>query len=171
MLAVGRTIRKTTFKDLPEVMKIYADGRQIMYNCKNPEQWGDFHPPQSMVEEDIKQGKSYVYVVNLDGLSEAILAVFFLCTEPDPTYKVIDGSWLNEEPYGTVHRIARRDIPEAKGAGAFCLNWCYDQTKNIRIDTHKDNVPMLKLLKNLGYTECGIIYLENGDERVAFQKS
>ncbi len=24
----------------------------------------------------------------------------------DPTYQQIDGAWLNDQPYGTIHRIA-----------------------------------------------------------------
>mgnify|MGYP003296922186 CR=1 FL=1 len=40
---------------------------------------------------------------------------------------------------------------------------------NIRIDTHHDNVVMQRLLKKLGFQYCGIIHLENGDPRLAFQ--
>jgi RimJ/RimL family protein N-acetyltransferase len=41
---------------------------------------------------------------------------------------------------------------------------------NLKIDTHRDNIPMQKVLKRNGFSECGIIYIENGDERIAFQK-
>jgi len=87
---------------------------------------------------------------------------------PDSTYTKINGAWLSDAPYSVIHRIAR--AKNAKGIGAFCINWCLEKAKNIRIDTHKDNAPMLKLLDNLGFTYCGIIWLENGDERLAFQK-
>jgi hypothetical protein len=45
-----------------------------------------------------------------------------------------------------------------------------EDSGNIRIDTHRDNVPMLSLLDKSGFERCGIIYLKNGDERIAFQK-
>jgi len=41
---------------------------------------------------------------------------------------------------------------------------------NIRIDTHKDNRIMQHNIEKHGFTYCGIIYLANGDERLAYQK-
>jgi len=159
-------IRKTTIKDIPEVMAVYADGHEIMRESGNPTQWASTYPSQDIVEQDIKHGKSYVCV----GDDDVILAVFFFCTEPDPTYTKIDGAWISDTPYGTIHRIARKLVPEAKGAGAFCINWCYEQIPNVRIDTHEDNAPMLKLLKNLGFIHCGTIWIDNGEPRLAFQR-
>ena len=157
-------IRKTTMADLPAVMEIYADARQMMAESGNHNQWTNGHPAQPIIENDIAAGKSYVCT-----LGDTILAVFFFDTAPDPTYAKIDGAWLNPDAsYGVVHRIAR--ARDAKGAGAFCLEWCFGQISNIRIDTHKDNVPMIKLLQKLGYHHCGIIWLAGGDERMAFQK-
>jgi len=150
-------------------MQIYAEARQVMAETGNGNQWGDKHPPQQLIEADIAAGLSYV-CETIDG---EVVAVFYFDTTPDPTYAEIDGAWKNDEPYGVVHRIARAKKAQAKGAGAFCLSWCFEQVPNIRIDTHRDNVPMLKLLENLGYEYCGIIWLgELGDygERLAFQK-
>jgi len=157
------TIRKTSPSDLAAVMQIYAEAQAYMQENGNPDQWGKAHPPQKLIENDIKSGSSYVCVDN-----NKIAAVFYFCQEEEPTYSKIEGNWLNDAPYAVVHRIARAN--NAKGAGAFCLQWCYSQHANIRIDTHKDNTPMLTLLDRLGYTYCGIINLVNGDERMAFQK-
>ena len=160
------TIRKTTTQDLQAVMEIFHGARKFMKEAGNPSQWKTTHPPQEQIEEDIRKGQSYVCVAG-----EEILAAFFFNAAPDPTYKKIDGAWLSDAPYGVVHRIARaQNSVNAKGAGAFCLNWCFEQIPNIRIDTHKDNAPMIKLLENLGFKYCGIIWLENGDERLSFQK-
>ena len=66
----------------------------------------------------------------------------------DPTYAVIyDGAWPSDEPYGVVHRIASAGT--VKGAGAYCLNWAFEQCQNLRIDTHKDNFVMQNLLKKV----------------------
>jgi RimJ/RimL family protein N-acetyltransferase len=67
-----------------------------------------------------------------------------------------------------VHRITT--AREKRGIASFCLDWCLKQCGNIRIDTHRNNIPMIKVLGKNGYVQCGIIYLENGDERIAFQK-
>ena len=157
------TIRKSIKTDLARIAEIYEYARAYMRQTGNPDQWKDNHPPLEAIEADIRNGVSYVCI---DG--DKILAVFFFTTVPDPTYTVIDGEWLNDEPYGVIHRIARAE--GAGGVGAFCMNWCYEQIPNLRIDTHQDNAPMIKVLENLGFVRCGIIWLENGEERVAFQK-
>ena len=157
------TIRKTTMEDIPAVMEIYAEARAYMRETGNPDQWQGNHPPQGLIEQDIQAGNSYVCVNNNE-----IAAVFYFNIEEDPTYGKIDGSWLNDKPYGVVHRIARGS--NGKGAAAFCMEWCFAKHPNIRIDTHRDNAAMLALLERLGFTYCGIIWLANGDERMAFQK-
>ena len=156
-------IRKTTIEDLDEVLNIYKNAREFMIKSGNTEQWGDSHPPRDLIINDIKNGLSYICIKD-----EKVAAVFYFNIEEEPTYAKIDGAWLNDKPYGVIHRIAR--APDAKGAGAFCINWCFNQHNNIRIDTHKDNKPMLALLSKLGFVYCGIIWLKNKDERLAFQK-
>jgi len=157
------TIRKTTLADLDAVMQIYAYARAYMQQSGNPNQWFNNHPPQSVIADDIQAGLSYVCE---DG--GRITAVFYFNVEDEPTYNNINGQWLNSRPYGVVHRIARG--PDAKGAGAYCLKWCEAMHPNIRIDTHRDNTAMLKLLDKLGYVYCGVIWLENGDERLAYHR-
>ena len=85
-----------------------------------------------------------------------------------PSEEVYVGGWLNEKPYGVIHRIAS----SGKVGGVFsaCLEWCSRYVDNIRIDTHRDNRVMQELLLRHGFRRCGIIYLANGDERIAFQK-
>ena len=168
-------IRKTTPNDLEAVMEIYTYARTYMAENGNPNQWQTTHPPKEVIQADINAGLSYVCTSNIGCTSNMgcvceneILAVFYFNIEEEPTYSKIDGQWLSDAPYGVVHRIARG--PKGKGAGAYALNWCTSQHPNIRIDTHKDNAPMLKLLENLGYTYCGVIWLENGDERLAYQR-
>jgi len=157
------TIRKTTVQDFPEIDRIYADARDFMRETGNPNQWKDRHPALDVIESDIKAGKSYVCVHD-----EEIVGVFYYSIETEPAYLIIDGQWLDDAPYGVVHRIAT--ARSFRGAGAFCLNWCFDQCLNLRIDTHRDNAPMKNLLNKLGFTYCGIIELEDGDERLAYQK-
>ena len=53
---------------------------------------------------------------------------------------------------------------------SFCIGWCYDQCGSILIDTHRQNIPMQRTLKKNGFTRCGVIYLEDGSERIAYQK-
>jgi len=96
--------------------------------------------------------------------------VFYFKVEEDPTYaKIYEGEWLNDKPYGVVHRIASNGMQ--KGVASYCLQWCLEQCHNIRVDTHRDNLVMQEILRRNGYQRCGIIYVANGTERIAFQKT
>ena len=155
-------IRKSTIGDFDDIMKLYDAGRKFMRQNGNENQWLDGYPPEDMIKNDIKAQKSYI----CEDEGKAV-AVFYFDVERDKTYeKIYDGAWLNDEPYGVVHRIAS----VKKGAGTFCLDYCFKKINNIRIDTHKDNIPMQRMLKKNGYVYCGIIYIEDGSERIAFQK-
>lgn len=158
-------IRHTRTDDLPVLRTIFDNARRFMVRTGNPNQWEVGFPPQAVLEADIQAGCSYVCVE--DG---RILATFFFSTAGEPTYRVIrEGAWLDAAPYGVVHRIAAAE--QGQGAAAYCLDWCLAQCGNIRIDTHRDNKPMQRLLARLGYTYCGLIDLEEGrGERLAFQK-
>lgn len=160
-------IRKTLPSDLDTVMEIYAAAREFMVATGNPRQWAArAWPPREKILEDIQQGKSYVCVED-----DEILAVFFYQYghDIDPTYRVIhEGGWIADDTYGVVHRIAAR---AGSGAGKFCINWAFSQCGHLRIDTHGDNRVMQKVLTDLGFTRCGIIYIEeDNDPRIAFEK-
>ena len=156
-------IRQTEIKDLETVMKLYADAREFMKANGNETQWGNTYPERSLIERDIHEGKSYICLEE-----DKIIATFYFNIGEDPTYKIIEeGAWLNEMPYAVVHRIVGSG---KKGAASFCLEWCFKQYPNIRIDTHRNNKPMQNLLQKKGFTYCGIIHLGDGSERIAYQK-
>ncbi len=157
-------IRQTKPEELDKVMAIYAHARQFMAGHGNAGQWGTTKPGREEVAADIEQGHSYVCVEQGE-----IAAVFYYKEGVDPTYvKIYEGAWVNDAPYGVVHRIA--SAGKVKGAGSFCLNWAFQQCGNLKIDTHRDNTVMQNTLKKNGFVQCGIIYLEDGDERLAYQK-
>lgn len=158
-------IRKARIEELEEIMQIFAHARKFMAEHNNPNQWGNHKPSRETIEADIKNGRSFV--CEEDG---KIAATFYYAEGVDPTYvKIYEGQWLNDEPYAVVHRIASAGT--VKGAGSFCLNWAFEQCGNLKIDTHRDNVVMQNTLKKNGFSYCGIIYLEDGDERLAFHRS
>ena len=162
-------IRKTTAEDLPQVMDIYRQARVFMAEHGNPLQWGPTKwPPLALIRQDIAAGESYVCVDDVD----EVLGVFFYRygKDIDPTYAAItDGKWLDESPYGVVHRIAVGK--HNKGVASFCVNWAFEQSGHLRIDTHGDNTVMRSFLKKLGFVHCGTIYVEEDDyPRLAFEK-
>lgn len=162
-------IRHATLDDLPRMMAIYALARDFMVANNNPKQWAARSwPPEDLVKQDIETGKSYV--CEQDGV---IHGVFFYDygEDIDPTYREIEnGSWRSDEPYGVVHRIAAD--PSVKGVGTYCLNWAFDQSGHMRIDTHDNNSIMKNLLAKLGFEKRGIIYVkEDNDPRIAYEKT
>lgn len=157
-------IKYATQDEIDVIMSIYDYARKFMKENGNEEQWGNTYPDKELIENDIQQGKLYVCMDE-----EKIVGVFYFAKENDPTYGVIkDGSWLNNEPYVVVHRIASAE--GTKGVATFCLNWTFEQAGNIRIDTHVNNKPMQGLLNKLGFVYCGRIVLADGSPRIAFQK-
>lgn len=163
-------IKKASLNDLEPIMDLYENARRFMREHGNPDQWGTSYPPVNLVKEGIEAGNTYLCIDDIEcTIDEEIAAVFFYKEGIDPTYlHISDGQWLNDKPYGVVHRIT--STGKVPGTASFCLNWAYNQCKNLKIDTHKDNVAMQKLLAKNGFTYCGIIHTEDDSERLAYQK-
>lgn len=157
-------IRKTTLADLENVMEIYKRARQFMAETGNPNQWKSHKPAREQIVIDIEKGQSYV----CEEKGETVGVLAYIPGE-DPTYKVIyEGEWKNDSDYAVVHRIASSG--KVRGTGTFMMKWAEENCPHIRIDTHRDNKIMQNMLRKLGYEYCGIILLEDGDERIAFEK-
>ena len=159
------TIRKSTLADLPVILNLRDQAREIMRSYGNTFQWPDGYPRDDMFKRDIELGGSYV-MLNEEG---TIVGTFALLPSPEVTYnEIYNGQWLNDEPYHVIHRIA--STSGSHGVLDALLNYCESKVDNIRIDTHEANIIMRKGLEKHGYQYCGIILLLNGDERLAFHK-
>ena len=95
------SVRLTRKDDLIRVMEIYRDARERMKESNNPTQWPYLYPYKYLIEDDIKNKRSYV--IERD---EKIVGVFALFFGEDKTYINILGKWLNDESYVTIHRLA-----------------------------------------------------------------
>ena len=157
-------IRKAQDTEIGILMEKYENARRFMEEHGNPTQWGKTYPTRACVEEDIREGNCYVCEEE-----ERIIGVFYYRPGNDPTYEVIEGGeWISGAPYGVVHRIMSDGT--VKGTASFCLEWALKQCGNLRIDTHRDNTVMQRLLQKNGFSYCGIIHIEDGSERLAYQK-
>ena len=160
------TIRKSTLADLPTILDLRDQAREIMRSYGNTFQWPTGYPRDDMFLKDIELGGSHV-MLDEQGI---IVGTFALLPRPEVTYnKIYDGQWLDDEPYHVIHRIA--STPGSHGILDALLDYCESQVGNIRIDTHEANIIMRKGLERHGYQYCGIIYLLDGNERMAFQKT
>ena len=156
-------IRPATSFDIPRALAIYHSARQFMRRSGNTVQWVNGYPYQSMIEEDIRRGNSFVCEAGGE-----LQAVFALTWGEDPTYAHIDGAWLQNGPYGTVHRLAARG--KYPGIATHCLRWCFDLCGDLRADTGDCNTPMRHTLEKVGFVYCGEIICDDGTPRRAYQK-
>lgn len=158
-------ITPATKQDLPAIEKIYTAARAYMRRSGNLLQWADGYPHRPLLESDIEKGQ--LFVVREEG---AIHGVFAFILGDDPTYACIeDGQWPNDRPYGTIHRIASDG--RVKGVFTRAFDFARSRADEIRVDTHRDNKTMQHVVQKHGFVRCGIIYLENGDPRIAYQYS
>ncbi len=157
-------IRLAREEDIEGILNLYEMARQFMSENKNPNQWGYSYPSIENIKDDMSENSLYI----CEDKSE-LLAVFCYKFEDDKDYAYIEqGSWLDDSAYGVVHRIATKR--GTNGIGAYCIDYAYNASGNLRIDTHEDNIPMRNLLKKLGFIQCGFVYVRGKNKRIAFQK-
>ncbi|RBQ00131.1 N-acetyltransferase [Bifidobacterium xylocopae] len=180
--------------DVAAVTSVLDRARQAMVEAGNPNQWGSKYPDSETITGDIQGGHAILLVDDAaadpsatEGASyrrpemderrgehERVIGVFALFDEPDPFYSRIDGAWLDDDPYMTIHRMASSGL--AKGVAGDMLDWCMRHYSNVRVDTGYKNHAMQHILEAHGFTRCGEIAMPGADdpnmelERVAYQR-
>lgn len=169
-------IRKANINDIDAINNIYKDAKRLLKRSKST-QWqnANGYPNEIDINEDILKEELYVKEINY-----IIVGTITISFRGEPSYnKIYFGSWLNDESYAVVHRLAVKAEYYGLGIAKELMNFSEELTRsvgiyNIRIDTTKINIPMQRLIKSLDYKETGIIYLDETKskdvERVAFQK-
>ena len=162
---MNRNVREARPTDITDIMQVMEAAKKIMRSSGNMHQWGDGYPSEAVIISDMEKHGGFVIED-----ADHIVGYFAFLPSPEPTYsKIYDGEWIDDIlPYHVVHRIA--SYPEVHGIFSDIMDFCFLHDANIRIDTHKDNHIMQHNILKHGFTYCGIIYLANGDERLAYQK-
>ncbi|MDL2310902.1 GNAT family N-acetyltransferase [Peptostreptococcaceae bacterium OttesenSCG-928-C18] len=162
--------RKTSAKEIDEVLKIYEEGSKSL-KADGVDQWQNEGPSTKTLLIDMEMEESYVLVG--DNEVKGTVAVIF---GGEQTYGIIfNGMWLNEDKYCTIHRMAVAKSSKRTGVAKTMISEiekiCLSRgVYNIRIDTHEKNNKMRYFLEGCGFVYCGKIFLKNGDLRVAYQK-
>jgi ribosomal protein S18 acetylase RimI-like enzyme len=158
--------------DVSDIMDIIKDAQNYLAELKI-DQWQNGYPDEEQINLDIKNGDSYL-VLNE---SNEVMGTTVFTTKKESTYQSIEGEWLTSENilYGVIHRLAVSDAYRKLGIAKFVFDECENQliemkVKSMRIDTHRENKGMQRMLKIRDYKYCGIIYLDSGAERLAFEK-
>ena len=136
-----------------------------MRQSGNTNQWVNGYPSEEIVRNDLARHGGFV--IEDDG---QLIGYFAFLPAPEPTYaQIYEGAWLNDEPYYVIHRLA--SLPDLHGIWDSVVTWAFERTTTLRVDTHRDNHIMQHNFVKHGFEYCGIIYLANGAERLAYQRT
>lgn len=169
-MAIFMQIRRTTPADLPAVAALYDEARAAL-RAAGVDQWQDGYPDGASARADMEKGIGFV----LEDGGE-VIATACLAFGREPTYDVIEqGAWQAQgEPYGFLHRIAVSPRAKGKGAAGLFFEELKRQARErgirvLRGDTHRDNKAMQRVMEKSGLSYRGIIHIEDGTERLAYE--
>jgi len=160
---------KARKKDIPKILEIIGQAQQRMKN-RNLDQWQNGYPDEAAILNDIEKGVGHTFLKG-----EEIVAYAAIVFDPDPFYQEIDGRWISSgEPYINVHRIAIHDTWLRHGFAQHIIKYAEKKAVRegvhwFRIDTHHDNIPMRNMIREAGFTFCGIVQVRDG-QRMAYEK-
>ncbi|MCQ2431626.1 MAG: GNAT family N-acetyltransferase [Clostridia bacterium] len=168
--------RKTTEPDIPAVLSLYEGARETMH-ARGIDQWTNGYPAESDLRADMEAGYAYV-LADEDDTPAATCAVLH---DGEITYNEIDGKWLTDSPtgkactYTAIHRVAADKNRRGQGLASRMIEAATELARaegkiSLRIDTHRDNIPMQRMLARNGFTHCGTITLLSGALRNAYEK-
>ena len=164
-------IRKSCPADTQSLLALFDEARKTIASL-GINQWQNGYPNREAVDEDLSKNRSYI--VENEGL---LAGTFAIIDDGEPTYDVIhNGQWKtgDTDNYIAVHRVAASVAMRGKGVSTAIVEFAKECAvslgrKSVRIDTHEGNVVMRRMLEKHGFEYCGVIYLENGDPRVAYE--
>ena len=163
--------RKADERDVDAIEEIMAQARRFMAE-NGVIQWVNGYPSREVVAADVAAGCCWVMADRL-----GVCASVTVLTDGEPTYdRIYGGEWLTggDARYIAMHRVAVADRMRGKGVAPMMVEAVKERKRregfeSIRIDTHRDNRAMQRMLEKTGFRRCGTIYLENGSERIAFE--
>lgn len=131
-------------------------------------QWEDGYPDIASVRSDILKQRANIFTV--DGQVAGYISIGY---SDEPAYMDIDGAFRLQGDYAVFHRITLSGDFRGQGLASELIRLAEDKAKSrvnyVRIDTHKDNEIMRKVVKRSGYVYCGTVKMR-GSERYAFDK-
>ncbi len=162
--------RKAQLSDVTQIMKIIKQAQKFLKNSQI-DQWQNNYPNAITIKNDINNDCSYLIEIN-----NRVVGTLAIIFDREATYdKIYFGEWKTNSDYVTIHRIAIDNDFKGSNIGKTLIDKtvllaqkkCF---KSIRIDTHRDNLIMQKFLLKNNFYYCGVIYLSDGNERLAYER-
>lgn len=142
---------------------------KLLLKENNIDQWQSEYPNGYDAKRDIDSKVAYGYFID-----DQLVGYMAIQTQDDPNYATIDGKWLTDGNYLTIHRICVDPSFAHQGISKAMIDYVINKAKqkncSVRIDTHKDNRAMQHVLRDCGFAYCGIIQLiYDGTYRLAYE--
>ena len=154
-------LKEASIEDAERCYEILDSGRSFQRE-QGFVQWSDDFPNLDTVKNDILNKKGYKLLCNGE-----IIGYMYIAFDGEKDYDNIDGSWLYNGEFATVHRVAFK--PEYRGKGLakitfdFIKELCKEKNfKSIRMDTDEKNTRMQHVLEKNGFKKCGTINYNGG---------
>lgn len=163
--------RKAVKADINSIMNIISQAQEY-FRKQGINQWQDNYPNSEIISNDIDNNYSYVLLKE-----DNIVATAAVSFDGEKTYdSIYEGQWISNNEYAVIHRIAVSNNFKGLGLSSQIIKnveeLCLKKgVYSIKVDTHEENLSMQRMLKKNKFQYCGIIYLENGSKRTAFEKT
>lgn len=138
-------------------------------------QWNADYPAREDFEADMARGECFVLTCGGEAGG-----FFTLSARPEEGYAAItDGRWSSEEPYAVIHRCAVAERWRGSGLADFMAEaWARLARERglgwLRVDTHRKNKAMQRLIRRHGFQYRGNVLVDvpegQDPRRVAYEK-
>ena len=158
-------IRQAIHNDVDQMMIIVKQAQNDLKQM-NVDQWQNGYPNETVLHQDIDLKKAYV------AQTDQVTGLMVISYNDETTYDPLN-TWMKDS-YMVIHRFAVAKEVQRTGVASFMVDQASLMAKekgmeSIRIDTHEKNVRMRRFLEKYGFEERGIIYLKDGNPRIAYE--
>lgn len=173
-------LRKLEARDLDTVERMLVKAKTNMREVLHIDQWQNGYPSRCDFEKDIAQGKAYAYCDEAD----IPVGIATVTAGKDPVYDAVSdgngeffGKWRYEDrTAAAVHRFCVAQERTRCGVGTSFMQALFGMlasrgVQSVRIDTHRYNVSMRRMLQKCGFQEIGVVYVQElTPERIAYER-
>lgn len=166
---MNSNFRKATLLERPQIWVILQQAI-VRRKQDGSQQWQDGYPNPAVLQQDIETGVGYVLTNN----ENTIIGYAAILFNDEPAYENLNGTWLTNDDFAVVHRLAIAEQYLGQGYAKKMLYFTEDLAVennifSIKVDTNFDNIVMMKVFEKLGYTYCGEVVFRGG-VRKAYEK-
>ena len=173
-------LRKMEERDLGAVRQMLTKAKKYMGEVLHLTQWQGDYPSEADFAEDIALSRAYV----LCDADDIPIAAAMVHTENEAAYDAMtdgngefSGVWqYPSDNAATVHRFVVSQDLSGHGVGATFMREIFSfliksGVRSVRIDTHRANKPMRRMLEKCGFRPVGIVLVNEpfDPERVAYE--